>query len=79
MTVSILTPEKLLFTGEASRVKVPGTSGQFEILKDHAAIVSSLSKGDLILTMEDGEKKTFEISRGFIEVINNDISILVQK
>lgn len=46
MKLSIITPDKIVFEGDATAVTVPGTSGSFQILKDHAAIISTLEDGD---------------------------------
>lgn len=73
----ILTPEKQLYSGQVKSVKVPGTKGQFEVLQGHAPIVSSLETGTVTVKEEDGQIKTFEIEKGFIEVLRNEVSILV--
>ncbi len=78
MTISILTPDKEIFSGAIKSVKVPGTDGQFQVLRNHAAIVSSLVKGEVTVVKEGGEKLTFSIKGGFIEVLNNTISLLVK-
>ena len=78
MKVSILTPEKNLFEGEAKSIKVPGIGGGFEILDRHAPIISALGKGVVSLTQSDGQKQQFPILSGFIEVLNNEVSILVR-
>ena len=78
MNLVILTPEKEIFHGEITSVKVPGTSGQFEILSNHAAIVSSLTEGEIRILDAGGNKLQYNIDRGFIEVINNEVSLLVR-
>jgi F-type H+-transporting ATPase subunit epsilon len=78
MNIVVLTPEKEVYTGEAKAVNVPGTSGQFEVLNGHAPIVSSLMTGKVKLTLVDDSIKTFAIDRGFIEVLRNEVSLLVQ-
>ncbi len=78
MHIKILTPDKEVFDGDITSVKVPGTSGQFEILNNHAALVSSLGEGEVRLIKEGGEKVTFSIEKGFIEVLKNEVSLLVQ-
>ena len=77
MKLIVLTPEKEIYQGEVKAVKVPGTNGQFEILKGHAAIVSSLAKGPIRLTLPDGSQETHLINGGFVEVLKDEISLLV--
>ena len=78
MHISVLTPDKEIFDGQITSVKVPGVSGQFEVLNNHAAIVSALGEGQVRLIMENGEKMTFGIEKGFIEVLKNKVALLVQ-
>ena len=78
MHLTVLTPQKELFNGIVTSVKVPGTRGQFEILKGHAPIVSSLSSGTLRILDNQGKKSLIEISKGFVEVLRNEVSLLVQ-
>ncbi len=77
MRLTIITPEKELFNGKVKSVKVPGTSGQFEILNGHAPIVSSLQKGEVRIITDKGEKQTYPIEQGFVEVLRNEVSVLV--
>jgi F-type H+-transporting ATPase subunit epsilon len=79
MTLTVLTPEKELFSGEIRSVRVPGKSGQFEILTGHAPIVSSLDPGIVHIVREDGNAVELEIASGFIEVLRDDISLLVRE
>ena len=78
MNLVILTPEKEVFNGEVTSVKVPGTLGIFEILNNHAPIVSSLSEGEIRIVESSGTKKQYTIEQGFLEVINNEVSLLVR-
>lgn len=78
MNIVVLTPEKEVYQGEANAVNVPGTNGQFEVLNGHAPLVSSLTTGKVKLTLADGGAKNFNIERGFIEVLRNEVSLLVQ-
>ena len=70
MLLDILTPEKLLFEGEIKSVKLPGTNGEFEILNNHAPIISTLSKGEICVTNSKNDKETFNINGGVIEMQN---------
>jgi len=79
MTVEIITPEKKLFEGETSMVKVPGTKGSFQMLNMHAPIVSTLEKGEVVIReMNDNELK-FSVNGGLVECKNNKIVILVEE
>lgn len=78
MNITVLTPDKKVFEGAITSVKVPGTDGEFQVLNNHAAIVSSLSNGKVKIRKADGSDMTFSIEKGFIEVLNNEISLLVQ-
>jgi len=78
MLLVALTPEKELFNDQISSVKVPGTTGQFEILNGHAPIVAALGEGEVRILDNEGNKTTFNIKKGFIEVINNEVSLLIQ-
>ncbi len=77
MNLTILSPEKEIFSGAVKSVKVPGASGSFEMLENHAPIVSSLLAGEVRILKEDGEKLTFRVSGGFVEMLNNEVSLLV--
>ena len=78
MNISVLSPDKEIFQGKITSVKVPGTGGEFEVLNNHAPIVAALGEGNVRIIKEGGENVNFEIERGFIEVLNNEISLLVQ-
>ncbi len=78
MNLIVLTPEKEIYQGQITSVKVPGISGQFEILNNHAPIVAALGQGDVRILDAKGEKKIFTIKKGFIEVLKNEVSLLVQ-
>ena len=77
MTLKIISPTEILFSGDIHLVKVPGTSGSFEVLKNHAPITSVLEKGNIKVITAKGEEKNFEIEGGFIEVSKNNTSILI--
>ncbi|MEE9439688.1 MAG: ATP synthase F1 subunit epsilon [Saprospiraceae bacterium] len=78
MELIVLTPEKEIFQGQIKSLKVPGTSGQFEILNGHAPIVSSLVTGPVRILVSDGSTKSFNITKGFVEVLRDEVSLLVQ-
>jgi F-type H+-transporting ATPase subunit epsilon len=76
MKITILTPDSTVFEGEISSVKAPGSDGFLELLNNHAPVVSSLKDGEVRIIKSDGERMTFNISGGFIEMLNNEVSLL---
>ncbi|MEO1436103.1 MAG: ATP synthase F1 subunit epsilon [Bacteroidota bacterium] len=78
MKITVLTPDTSVFEGEIKSVKVPGANGEFEVLNNHAPLVSALKQGSVRLVEHSGTAKSFKISSGFIEVLNNEIALLVQ-
>ena len=77
MTLNILTPDKLVYEGTVTAVTVPGVSGSFQILKDHAPIISTLADGDIIIKVNNQEQ-TIGIKGGVVEVLDNKIIILAE-
>lgn len=77
MKVEIISPEKVLYKGEAILVRVPGASGSFEILNRHAPIVSTLVAGEIKVKENAQSVKTFQITGGAIEFSGNLVSIAV--
>jgi F-type H+-transporting ATPase subunit epsilon len=77
MTLEILTPDKKVFEGEVTAVTVPGTMGSFQILKDHAPIISTLEDGPVIIKNKTDEQ-TFIIKGGVVEVLKNKIVVLAE-
>ncbi|MBQ8703923.1 MAG: F0F1 ATP synthase subunit epsilon [Bacteroidales bacterium] len=78
MKVKITKPDSTLFDGEAKLVQLPGTGGLFEILNNHAPIISSLGRGRIRLVNEADEETTFDIRGGVVKSQQNDLLILVQ-
>ena len=68
MQLEILSPEKTLFTGEVDSVIFPGSQGQFQILNNHAPIISSLSQGNIDYKI-NSKNNQVEIKRGIVEVL----------
>ena len=76
MLVEIITPDAKLFEGEVNSIKLPGTNGGFEILNNHAPIISTLTAGKISITSNVGQKESFEIHGGVIELQNNKIIVI---
>lgn len=79
MNLEILTPEKKLFSGEVYGVQMPGISGSFEVLDKHAPLVSALKAGRVkILKDKNQHAAFFDIQSGFVEVLNNKVTLLAE-
>ena len=78
MKISIITPEKSLYQGEATSVTVPSQMGPFTMLEHHAAIVAILEKGKVVITEPNGEQQEFDIQGGFCEQHHNEIIICAE-
>ena len=76
MKIEIITPDKKIFEGEIKSVRVPGKKGSFQVLKDHAPIVSTLESGSVRMVDQDNNELVYEIDGGVIEVKANKIILL---
>ena len=77
MKLNIISPEKILFSGDVNAVTLPGTMGSFTVLKDHAPIISGLEEGTIIYSL-DGNEISQPVNSGFVEVKSNIITICVE-
>ncbi|MCU0378209.1 MAG: ATP synthase F1 subunit epsilon [Bacteroidales bacterium] len=76
MKIEIITPDNRIYAGEIRSVRVPGRKGSFQVLKDHAPIISTLDRGPVIISDEQGNEVRYEITGGVIEVKRNRIILL---
>ena len=79
MNLEILTPEKKLYSGEVYGVQMPGITGSFEVLEKHAPLVSALKAGRVkVLRDRQAHTTSYLIQGGFVEVLNNKVTVLVE-
>ncbi|MFM2138480.1 MAG: hypothetical protein RJA57_787 [Bacteroidota bacterium] len=79
MNLEILTPERKIFSGEVFGVQMPGISGSFEVLDRHAPMVSALKQGRVkVLRDKQQHVLLFDIQGGFVEVLNNRVTVLAE-
>jgi F-type H+-transporting ATPase subunit epsilon len=77
MYLEIITPDKKVFSGEVVSVAVPGTGGQFQMLNNHAPIISSLVNGTVKVKTTAGNQQ-FEVKGGVVEMLDNKITLLAE-
>ena len=78
MKTQLITPEKILFEGEAAYVQVPGAEGEFGVLPGHAPTISTLKEGVIAVDLAGGEHKEFPVSSGVAEVTPERVTLLVE-
>ena len=77
--LDIVTPEANIYSGEVKSVTVPGTLGSFQVLVNHAPIISTLGKGKMKFVKANGEQVDYSVEDGVIEVLNNKAIVLVER
>ncbi len=78
MFVKVITPDEEIFEGEITQAKFPGTNGEFEVLNNHAALISTLGKGRMMLNTQNEGQKEYTIEGGVVEILDNNINVLVE-
>jgi len=78
MLLEIIAPDQELFSGEVDLIQVPGSKGSFEILRNHAPIISTLDKGQIKIVDVKGATSFFDVNGGVIEAKNNKIIVLAE-
>lgn len=78
MYLEIITPDKKIFEGNIKLVQLPGSKGAFEILNNHAPIISTLDKGKIRVLDAGGKEHIFEVDSGVVENKANKIIVLVE-
>lgn len=76
--VEIVSPSGRVFHGDARGVVAPGTEGSFEVLRNHAPMIASFEVGAIDLALHSGDHIRFATSGGFLEVLNNTVTILAE-
>ncbi len=76
--VEIVTPAKIAFTGNVKSITIPGTKGNFQVLFNHAPLMSSFEVGFIKIEDESGESTNYATSGGTVEVLNNKVVVLAE-
>lgn len=77
MNLSIIAPSGLICQTEVDSVSLPGELGMFTVLKNHAPLISSLTKGEVVY-VENGEERRLKVLGGFARVYNNQVEVAVE-
>jgi len=76
LNLEIVTPSKTAFSGEIKSITVPGTKGRFQVLKNHAPIISTLDIGMIKVDLPDGKENYYSTGGGTIEVLDNKVIVI---
>ncbi len=76
MQLEILTPERTFYSGEVNSITLPGTLGSFQILNNHAPLISSLTRGKLSFSA-GGRIREMAVTDGFVEVNHNKVTVCI--
>ncbi|MFN6945744.1 MAG: ATP synthase F1 subunit epsilon [Cytophagaceae bacterium] len=78
MLLEIITPDNKVFSGEVVSANFPGTNGSFEVEINHAPLISTLGKGNIVINEKNLPEKTYTVDGGIVEVLNNKIIVLAE-
>ena len=76
LDLEIISPEKKVYTGKVKSVTIPGTKGNFQVLYNHAPLISTFEIGIIKLVLSDDSTRIFTTSGGSTEVLDNKVLIL---
>lgn len=79
MYLEIVTPDKKVFEGEVESATFPGTKGSFQVLTNHAPLISTLAHGKITYVRKTEGTQQLEVDGGVVEVLNNKITVLAEK
>jgi F-type H+-transporting ATPase subunit epsilon len=78
MQLEILSPEHKVYSGNVYGIQLPGIEGSFEILENHAPMIATLGNGKMKIIKDKNTTELYEISGGFVEVLNNKASVIIE-
>lgn len=76
--LSVTTPEQVFFEGPVRSIVAPGGLGRLGVLVNHAPLITTLVPGRLVITSAEGEKRELSIGPGFLDVFNNQVTLLTE-
>jgi len=77
LMLEVVTPEAMVFSGNVEEVTIPGSEGEFGVLKGHASLLSSIDVGELNYTKE-AKKTHYAVSSGYVEVTGTKVTVLIE-
>ena len=78
MKIEVITPDRKVLSGDVDSTTLPGAMGSFQVLRNHADLISALEKGPITVKSSAGSTQNVTISGGVVEVLDNKIIVLVE-
>jgi F-type H+-transporting ATPase subunit epsilon len=78
LNIDIVTPQSIIYSGTGVSVSLPGAQSPFQVLYNHAPIVSALEVGAIKIVNEDNTEVLYATEGGFVEVLGNRVSVVVE-
>ena len=78
MHLEIITPDRKVFTGEVVSAQFPGSAGSFQVLTNHAPLISTLGSGRIVLRTAEQTEQVIAVDGGVVEVKNNQVIVLAE-
>lgn len=78
LMLEIVSPEKMVFSGKIEEVTIPGTEGEFGVLRGHEPFLSSVDIGELNLLKEGNKRTYYAVNTGYAEVTSDKVTLLVE-
>jgi F-type H+-transporting ATPase subunit epsilon len=78
MKIEVITPDKKVLSGDVDAVTLPGAMGSFQVLRNHADLISALERGPIKVKSTAGTEQSVTISGGVVEVLDNKITVLAE-
>jgi F-type H+-transporting ATPase subunit epsilon len=78
-TLEVVSPESIVWSGQAEMLITRTTEGEIGILADHEPTMAALATGSTVITDEEGEQVTLAIHGGFLQILNNEVTLLTDR
>jgi F-type H+-transporting ATPase subunit epsilon len=76
--LEIVTPKKIIYSGDVQSFTAPGVVGSFQVLYNHAPLLSAIGVGEVKLRDAQGNEMRYATSGGFVDVVKNSVTMLAE-
>ena len=76
--LKVIVPDRVFFEGPVLSIVAPGGAGSLGVLVNHAPLITTLVPGRLVITSPQGEKRSYQIGSGFLDILKNQVTLLTE-